>query len=75
MALTTATRFSQHDAFPLAPLPPSGWLYNGDITTDTANNQNRDYRDAIGLKFNVYIDSTITEPPIMDSPDMLIIRH
>ena len=75
MTLTTATRFSQHEAMGLAPLPPSGWLYHGDITSDTANNQNRDYRDAIGLHFNVYIDSTLTKPPTMDPPDMLIIRH
>jgi len=74
-ALETATRFNHNEAFGLAPLPPSGWLYHGDITKDTANNLNKDYRDAIGLHFNVFIDSTLTEPPSIDPPDMLIIRH
>jgi hypothetical protein len=73
--LESATRFNNGEAFPLAPLPPSGWLYRGDITKDTNNNINKDFRDAMGLQFNVYIDSTLTEPPQIEQPDVLIIRH
>ena len=75
MVLTSAKRYYQGETVSLAPLPLAGWLYHGDITKDTANNINRDFRDALGLRFNVFIDSTLTEPPLMDAPDMLIIKH
>ncbi len=40
----------------VSQLPPSGWLYGGDISSDTANIQNRYLRDALGLHFAVSVE-------------------
>jgi hypothetical protein len=41
-------------------LPQAGWLYAADISPDTNNIQNKYFREALGLKFNVELEMAKT---------------
>ena len=46
----------------VAPLPPSGWLYAGDISSDTSNIQNFYLKKSLLLNFNIMSDSSKANP-------------
>ena len=46
----------QKQAVKVRALPPSGWLYDGDISLDTANIQNSYLKEALHLPFSIYTE-------------------
>jgi hypothetical protein len=43
------------DAQSINPLPPSGMLFSADISSDTSNIQNKYFKNALSLHFNVLL--------------------